>query len=262
MSYYIYGHYKPNEDRPFYVGKGSKKRAWNRNKRSEYWHRVVNKYFSETKFPVVKLLSNNIDSEKTAFELEKFWIALFGRQSLNEGCLINFTDGGEGSSGFKHSEKTKRLAAARVTGDKNPYQNPETIRKASRSHGFSGCWMIHKDHGKHWCDVMSTFAKKWNLSKSQLGQVINNFKGNVSVQGWQVFDEHVPVKSEKDFQIERAKKISKAKGFTGCFLVHPIHGTLWCENQTTFAKKWNLSNKGLSNIIRKTKRTHKGWVVK
>ena len=36
QKFYVYGHYKPHEMAPFYIGKESKRRAWDKNERSKH----------------------------------------------------------------------------------------------------------------------------------------------------------------------------------------------------------------------------------
>jgi hypothetical protein len=53
-------------------------------------------------------------SELEAFAEEKRLIALHGRISSGNGCLINLTDGGEGASGCKYSAERILLASERL----------------------------------------------------------------------------------------------------------------------------------------------------
>ena len=41
--YYVYLHKKPNGE-VFYVGKGTKLRAWSKHGRNEHWNNIVKKY--------------------------------------------------------------------------------------------------------------------------------------------------------------------------------------------------------------------------
>ena len=86
-DFYVYGHFKTGKDTPFYIGKGTGRRAWVKSGRSEYWNRVVNKYGYE-----VKLLVENL-TEENAYEKEKELIAEVGLDNLT-----NVLEGGEGMS--------------------------------------------------------------------------------------------------------------------------------------------------------------------
>lgn len=88
---YVYLHLKETNDEVFYVGKGTRKyRAYANKGRNVHWNRTVNKYGKK-----VEIFKSNIE-ENLAFYLEKFLIKVFGKENL-----VNMTDGGEGSLGFK-----------------------------------------------------------------------------------------------------------------------------------------------------------------
>jgi len=95
-KYYTYIHKKPDGS-IFYVGKGIGNRAYSK-RRNNYWKRIVAKYGYEIE--IVAYWEN----EKEAFEHEKLLIAKYKKL----GCeLANLTDGGEGASGYKHTESHK-----------------------------------------------------------------------------------------------------------------------------------------------------------
>ena len=100
-SYVVYIHRRVCDLRPFYVGKGLISRAYNFIDRGEYWKRTASKYGV-----VVDIVHYGLQ-EWYALELEKELIAYYGRKDLGYGPLVNFTDGGEGLSGFRHSEKSR-----------------------------------------------------------------------------------------------------------------------------------------------------------
>jgi hypothetical protein len=104
---YVYKHIRKDTNEVFYIGisngdSGNYTRATDRNKRNLYWKRIVDKvgFYYE-------IIEDNISWE-TACELEKYWIKYYGRHNLKEGNLVNMTDGGEGASGFHHTEKHKQ----------------------------------------------------------------------------------------------------------------------------------------------------------
>lgn len=131
-QFYVYIHKKP-DGTPFYVGKGHGRRAYNFYSRSEWHKNIVAKYGKNN--IIVEII--NCDNESQAFDLEKIYI----KQIKNDGvCLVNLTDGGEGSTGYKPTEETRRklkktqeqraVLSALATGRK---QSCETIAKKSKS---------------------------------------------------------------------------------------------------------------------------------
>jgi uncharacterized membrane protein YfhO len=103
-KYYVYLHIKETTGEPFYIGKGKGNRAYQsgKNKRSLYWHNIVNKYG----YDIIFLELNLTDEE--AIRKEIYWINRIGRKDLNEGPLVNLTDGGEGLCGRIVSDETRK----------------------------------------------------------------------------------------------------------------------------------------------------------
>ena len=106
--FYVYEHLTANGE-VFYVGKGSKDRAWNTDSRSKFWTRVYKKHGR-----TVRIVEDGM-TEAAAFALEIELIAFYGRRDEGTGTLVNLTSGGEGSSGLIREnlkgEWNKRLKA-------------------------------------------------------------------------------------------------------------------------------------------------------
>lgn len=99
---YVYRHIRLDKNEVFYIGIGSDnigeyKRANNFYKRNEYWKNIVNK----TKYKIEIILDDLTWEEACIKEIE--FIKLYGRRDLNEGTLVNMTDGGDGTLGLKRS---------------------------------------------------------------------------------------------------------------------------------------------------------------
>jgi hypothetical protein len=103
---YVYIHYRNDNNKPFYVGKGS----WNENKkykrykysygRNPHWKNIVNKVGY-----TIRIIENFL-TEDEAFDRESYYINLIGFEKL-----CNMTRGGEGIIGHKHTEETKKKCA-------------------------------------------------------------------------------------------------------------------------------------------------------
>ena len=106
-NFYVYQHVRLDENSIFYVGKGQKSRHIEKSNRNNYWHNVVNKagFVSE-------ILFDNLDEELSLLvEIE-----LIDKYRKLGYKLVNLTDGGEGVSGYKHTEETKQLLGEKSKG--------------------------------------------------------------------------------------------------------------------------------------------------
>jgi len=148
---YKYGEYEFDYE-PFYVGKG-KGRRYKRtdNRRSNYFKNKVNKIKEFGLKPLVIKLKENLN-ENNSFILEIELIKSIGRKDLNKGPLLNFTDGGEGSSGFKHSEKYKIKMSKLLTDNSfwcGKHIPKEIKNKISKSLKGKYCGKNHPMYGYH-----------------------------------------------------------------------------------------------------------------
>ena len=111
---YVYKHIRLDTNQPFYIGIGNDiKRAYSKCDRSGFWKNVVNKHGYK-----VEILHENITYDE-AKEKEKEYIKLYGRMNNKTGVLVNFTDGGEGTHGFKMTEEQKKKISDAEKGEKN-----------------------------------------------------------------------------------------------------------------------------------------------
>ena len=177
---------------PYYVGKGSGNRAFNPRQR-----RV--KPPKDQSFIV---FAQEGLTEQEAFDLERYYIALYGRKDLGTGILGNFTDGGEGVSGLRISQEA-RDKISRAHTDKVVSQ--ETRDKLSRAN-MGSQYFLGKTHTqearskiaqarlRYLCELtdpngeiyvtdnLTDFAKQHDLSQGNLVNVIHGKRK--SHKGW------------------------------------------------------------------------------
>ena len=109
--YYVYVHRKPSGE-IFYVGKGTKVRAWSKHSRNPLWRAITTKYGY-----TVEIIEDNLIA-KVALELEEFIIS-YHKLKIFGGTLANLTRGGEGVCGVPHREETKKKISITSSGIRN-----------------------------------------------------------------------------------------------------------------------------------------------
>lgn len=121
-KFYTYVHRRADTGEVFYVGKGKAYRAQCVKRRGEFWDRVVAKHGL-----VIEIVAYFYE-EVHAFDHERELIAVYRAAGAR---LVNLTDGGDGASGAKRSEETKRrMSAAGMGKHPAPHWSEEMKEKA------------------------------------------------------------------------------------------------------------------------------------
>lgn len=105
--FYVYVHRRETDNAPFYVGKGSGDRAWDKHGRNPYW-----KHTAERHGWRVEILFDGL-CEEDAFRVEIDTILELKYFGYN---LVNLTSGGEGPAGLKFSDKQRLCIAEGLKG--------------------------------------------------------------------------------------------------------------------------------------------------
>ena len=119
MVYYTYA-YLREDGTPYYIGKGKDRRAWQKHRngiRPQNYNRIL-------------ILKKNL-TEEQAHQHEKYLVFVYGRKE-HGGLLINMTDGGEGITGYRHTEETKRICGLSTFGRKEPEEDKKRRLELSR----------------------------------------------------------------------------------------------------------------------------------
>lgn len=134
-NFYVYLYIDPSRnDEVFYVGKGTSYRSHKHLKRKDKhpMAQKVQKMLRDGVEPIITKLE--CSSESIAFELERGLINTIGRKDLNEGTLLNLTNGGEGVSGRITTEETRQKLKLVSIGNRNGLgykHTPDACKKIS-----------------------------------------------------------------------------------------------------------------------------------
>lgn len=142
----VYCHITKDTNEIFYIGIGSKKRAYVTYQRNIFWKNIVNKHDYK-----IEILHENLDWN-LACEIETHLIKFYGRRDLGLGSLVNLTDGGEGTIGIIRKEITKEIRK-KLSDSKIGFKHSEATKlKISKI-------QIGKKLSKYTCEKMSNSRK-------------------------------------------------------------------------------------------------------
>lgn len=218
-DFYVYVHRRASDGRVFYVGKGRKRRAWVKGRRTRHWQQVVQKHGLCVQIAVGGL------SEVCAFSIERMVIAKYGRSNL-----VNLTDGGEGTSGNVVTEEAKEHLR-RVNVGK--FVSDETRKKISAANKGR---LISEEH-------RSAVGRANALRPPSEKQRMAVARANALRQ----------VSDETRAKISEARKDHIIYTFA-----HPEHGTV-SAMLTDFNKTYGLKSGSLKRLLRGGAKSHNGW---
>jgi hypothetical protein len=119
--FYTYLHARADDGKVFYIGKGTGRRAWRDVGRSSWWRAVVRKHGWRTQ------VLAHWDTEPEAFAHERLLIEVFRERGAP---LCNLTAGGEGRSGGRLSDESRKRISEANKGRKRTAETRARISAA------------------------------------------------------------------------------------------------------------------------------------
>jgi hypothetical protein len=128
--FYVYEHWRLDQDVCFYVGKGKGKRAWDLSCRDgtnsrNRWHKFLIQKLHPRGLLEVRLVFEQLE-ESHAFQLERERISHWRSNGIR---LVNLTDGGAGSAGVFVKAETRHKNSVARKGKKLSLEHRANIAK-------------------------------------------------------------------------------------------------------------------------------------
>lgn len=240
-GFYVYAHRRSDTGEIFYVGKGRKRRAWNRSSRNQFWQRIAAK--TEV---IIEIVRDNL-SELCAFTLERIVIAGLRAKGI---VLSNLSDGGEGQSGYKMPQKTKDILRNLHLGKKLTPEHSANISASLKGKPKSEKYKLSRIGVKH------TEASKEKMRNAALGRIMSK----ESVE--KMRKSKIGKPNSEAWHIKMKGRFSGEKNPHHCPILHTFehaeHGIRVCT-QYELRSEYGLTHSNLSKMVSGLRSMVGGW---
>lgn len=234
LIFFVYA-YLREDGTPYYIGKGKDKRHLSKN------HNIN---LPKNKANIVILESNL--TEVGAFALERRMIQWYGRKDIKTGILRNKTSGGEGTYGFKRSEKLKKINSS-IT--KKLWQTNEYAEKTKNK--LKEYW-TDENKQKHSIFLSNYWKDPENIKKGSENS-LKYWSDPTNTK--KCSDKTKEMWNNKDVR----EKIINANSFE--WLLTDVKGNeIKIKNLRKFCRDNNLQYSNVGKVMRGERKQHKGWI--
>jgi hypothetical protein len=169
----VYQHIRKDNNQVFYVGIGkSEKRAYDKIRRYKPWKDLTKNHDF-----YVEITHRDICWEE-ACVIEQYLIAFYGRRDLGTGCLVNMTDGGDGTKNLSQESRNKMAVNKGKFRELNYFYGKKhegDLSRFGKQNIGRPSWIKGKKHSKESIEKMSVNRSGKKLTeehKKKLGDAI------------------------------------------------------------------------------------------
>jgi group I intron endonuclease len=253
---------------PIYIGKGKGVRP---KRHLTLYKSYNNRFYSK----LSSIINNGVEpiyitikdslSEEDAFKYEKYFISLIGRIE-NGGTLTNLSDGGEGQSGFKFSEESKKNMSDNRKGDKNYMFGKSHTDDTKLKISLSNKGRISINKGKKLEDIVG--IDKALIIKDRLSKIASERKGDKNGMFGRKHKEdsiekmknnRIKLFGEDNPSFGKERKESE-KVYDSWELTDKEGNVVIVDNLNKFCRENGLNASCMRDLYYGTARSHKNWI--
>ena len=264
---------------PYYIGKGHGNRAYGYHRRTPV---------PKDKSKIIMLKENL--SEQEAFAYEKEMIKFYGRKDLGTGILVNWTDGGEGTSNPSQETRRRMMESKADYFKERPEMYGGSLGRTSEQHSIDSKRAAKKgiikwtkeqrENNPEYVEKMRKISKQNGLRNAELGlgvcgltkeQRSANTKALFEGEDSEERREFYRQKSKREFELgigcysEEAKQkrhdtyYKNGYNMDSFTVVSPWGETFSEKGIKPFCRKMNISHTSLSDVIHGRSYMVNGW---